>query len=674
MSLNKKVVWLPYDMDTAIGINNSGRLAFSYNLEDTDLDDGDIVFNGQNSVLWNNLRDAFGSELKTMYKNLRSQGVLSYNTIEQMFQQHQNKWPEAIFNEDAYFKYIKPLIDPEDGKSPDASYLPMALGSKAEQRKWWLYNRFKYLDSKYNAGDSLTDYIMLRAWQVGDISITPYADIYPTITWDNQVVQVRGFKGNTYTLHCPKQIANDAVVSIYSASQLASIGDISSLNIRTGDFSRAIKLQDLKIGDGDPNYSNTRLNELTFGSNTLLKTLDVRNCPNLTVPIDLTGCINIEQIYFDGSSITGIQLPNGGVLNTLHLPSTLRSLVIKNQPNLIDLTIPDYSNITSLSIENVDAIDSKQIVKQIADNANVRLIGIDWDCVDETEFKQIFNKVDTFGGLDENDHEMGANSVAQLTGEVYTPEANKAYFRSLQNKYPYVEFTADELTSLVSKYLDRTLTEYNDTQVTKISQYAFNGATALTHLYAPNVTQIETYAFYQCSNLTGDLVFEKVVNVGNSAFGQCSKITSLYIGGNNAGFDVYAVRDCSRLKEIRVPKAKATFSFQGGGLSGNSSLELIDFGNGNTFGTFSGTSCPLHTIILRKTSVCSLISSGNLDISTAFKNGGTGGTIYIPETLYNHLGDGSSSDYKASSNWAIYDAYGTITWKKIEGSEYELTE
>ena len=26
MSLKKKVVWLPYDMDTAIGINNEGEL------------------------------------------------------------------------------------------------------------------------------------------------------------------------------------------------------------------------------------------------------------------------------------------------------------------------------------------------------------------------------------------------------------------------------------------------------------------------------------------------------------------------------------------------------------------------------------------------------------------------------------------------------------------------
>ena len=56
---------------------------------------------------------------------------------------------------------------------------------------------------------------------------------------------------------------------------------------------------------------------------------------------------------------------------------------------------------------------------------------------------------------------------------------------------------------------------------------------------------------------------------------------------------------------------------------------------------------------------------------TAFDSSGAGGDIYIPEVMYNHLGDGSSLDYKAASNWSTYEGYGKITWKKIEGSYYE---
>lgn len=144
---------LPYDFDTAIGINNEGALVFSYNLEDIDhTESGADIYNGQQSVLWVNVRQAFYEDIKAMYQKLRSNGTLSFPVTEQRFEEHQAKWPEAVFNEDAYFKYLQPLVEQNT-----ASYLTMLQGSKAEQRKWWLYNRFRYLDSKYNAGDALTD-------------------------------------------------------------------------------------------------------------------------------------------------------------------------------------------------------------------------------------------------------------------------------------------------------------------------------------------------------------------------------------------------------------------------------------------------------------------------------------------------------------------------------------
>lgn len=667
--MRKKVVWLPYDMDTAIGINNEGALAFSYNLEDTDqISGGADVYNGQNSVMWVNLRQAFSAELKAMYQSLRSTGVLSYATIEQMFEEHQGKWPEAIFNEDALFKYLEPLFNDND-----AAYLSMLQGSKAEQRKWWLYNRFKYLDSKYNAGDALTDVITLRGYALGNITVTPYADIYPTIKYGSYLVQTRGTRGQAYTLVNPLDAVNDTEIYIYSASQLASVGDISPLKVGYANFSFATKLQDIKIGDADQTYANGNLTELYLGNNTLLQTLDVRNCPNLAQTVDLKGCSNIEEVYFDGTGISGVELPNGGVLNTLHLPDTITNLTIRNQPLLTDLDINDFSNISTLWLENAGVADeaSKQIVCDISDNARVRLLGIDWEMEDAAEFKTVFDKVNTYRGLDEQGGNM---NVAQLTGAVHTPSASKAYFRNIQARYPYVTFTADELSSLVKQCLEGNLTSYEDSVITTISPNAFNEMTTLISFLAPNVVTIGDSAFSNCTNLTGSLIFENGVTAEGSAFNACSKLEKLYMGGNDSALGAYTVRHCTMLKEIRLPRAKPSFTFGGYGLDGNRSLELIDFGNANQ-ATFNNLpSCPLHTLILRKTSICTLGSSTALDSSTAFKNGGTGGQIYIPESLYSHLGDGSSSDYKAASNWSVYNAYGTITWKKIEGSEYELSE
>ena len=209
--MKKKIVFLPYDMDTALGINNEGSLTFDYGLEDVDQVNGADVFNGQQSVLWNNIRDAFADEIMEMYQTLRANGIISYENVESRFENHQSKWPETIFNEDANYKYIAPLT--EDGNS---SYLGMLLGSKIEQRKWWLYNRFRYMDSKWNAGDALSDIITIRGYAKANITLTPYADIYPSIKFGSYLVQQRGRRGQSYTILCPLDNLDDTEIYIFS--------------------------------------------------------------------------------------------------------------------------------------------------------------------------------------------------------------------------------------------------------------------------------------------------------------------------------------------------------------------------------------------------------------------------------------------------------------------------
>ena len=49
----------------------------------------------------------------------------------------------------------------------------------------------------------------------------------------------------------------------------------------------------------------------------------------------MSGCTGIEQLYFEGTAVTGVQLPNGGILKTLHLPETVTNLTIRNQKAII---------------------------------------------------------------------------------------------------------------------------------------------------------------------------------------------------------------------------------------------------------------------------------------------------------------------------------------------------
>lgn len=469
---------LPYDFDTAIGINNEGALVFSYNLEDIDhTESGADIYNGQQSVLWVNVRQSFYEDIKAMYQKLRSNGTLSFAVTEQRFEEHQAKWPEAVFNEDAYFKYLQPLVEQNT-----ASYLTMLQGSKAEQRKWWLYNRFRYLDSKYNAGDALTDVVTLRGYAKDDITVTPYADIYATVKYGSYLVQQRANRNVAYTLACPLSNVNDTEIYIYSASQLQSIGDLSGLMVGYADFSMATRLQSLKVGDAADNYSNGNLTELYLGNNTLLRTLDVRNCPNLKQAVDVSGCTNIEHLYFEGTAVTGVQLPNGGILKTLHLPETVTNLTIRNQTGITDFSIGGYDNISTLRLENVSEVfDLWEILHSIPAGARVRVTGLERSFEDAADILAFYDLLDTMRGLDEN----GNNTEkAQVSGTFTIDTLTGNDLAEMQEQYPNIKIQYNHFTAQVNFYDDsgstllKTVTVYDGGDTTYGSSNPTKASTA----------------------------------------------------------------------------------------------------------------------------------------------------------------------------------------------------
>ncbi len=453
-SMKKKIVLLPYDFDTAIGINNEGSLVFSYNLEDTDTVDDAEVFNGQDSVLWNNLRKTFGRELRSMYRDLRSAGIISYDTVERMFEEHQGKWTASIFNEDSWYKYIDPLR--HDG---DDSYLSMMQGSKAEQRKWWLNNRFRYIDSKYNAGDALTDVITLRGYAKANITVTPYADIYPSVKYGSYLVSERGHRGTPTVLICPLDRVNDTEIMVFSASQIASLGDLSGLKVGYANFSMATRLQSLKLGDQDSEYSNRNLKTLYLGNNTLLRTIDVRNCSALGTDkqkaIDLSGCSNIEHVFFDNTALSSVSLPNGGILKTLHLPSTVSDLTILNQQVITEFLLPSTANLTSLRLENVSSVvDSLSILRTLPARSSVRLIGFEWDCADYDEIIGILDLLDTMRGIDERGETV---PTAQIYGTIHVPAINTDQIRTIQSRYHDITVVPETISYRVRFFNEGTL-------------------------------------------------------------------------------------------------------------------------------------------------------------------------------------------------------------------------
>jgi hypothetical protein len=64
---NPNYIWYPifYDLDTQLGVNNSGVVYWDY---DNDADNPSApIFSGASSVLWNNINKCFQDEAKSMY-------------------------------------------------------------------------------------------------------------------------------------------------------------------------------------------------------------------------------------------------------------------------------------------------------------------------------------------------------------------------------------------------------------------------------------------------------------------------------------------------------------------------------------------------------------------------------------------------------------------------------
>ena len=477
-AMTRKAVCEPYDMDTAVGTNNSGVLMFSYFYEDIDTVSEVIsgeggsnapVYNAQDSILWNNVRDAFKPELIVMFRSLRSSGAWSYNAVETMYEEHQAKWPEAIFNEDAYIKYIVPLVEPVTVDEDTGQlirtdrYLTMLQGSKAEQRKWWLYNRFKYLDSKYTAGTANTNVISARLFADGRITVTPNTNCYVAVQFGGgnalNIERVEANEPATFTYTAPSGVT-EMETYIYSADLISDIGDMSGFYPNEVDFSRATKIRHLKLGDSASNYSNTNLRTFDVRNSTLLETIDVRNCPNLAITVNLENSPRLKEAYFDGTSVTGVDFADGGALQKLHLPATITTLTLLNLNQLTELSVASYSNISRLMLANIDnaILNPITVVSAIQANSQINIQGLYLTANNASEIESWLDLFDTMRGVT---REKDANGnwlyydydTAVISGEIHTSALTGAQIASYNARYPYLRVTAD--------YVESTLTLMN---------------------------------------------------------------------------------------------------------------------------------------------------------------------------------------------------------------------
>lgn len=458
-------------------INNEGALVFDYNLEDTDIVDGAYVFNGQESVLWINFAKCFYSQIKSLYNQLRSESgtkAFSYSAVSTKMDTHQSAWCENLWNLDAEIKYLQPFY-------AGSNNLAMAQGNKQTQRDFWLFNGFKYRDSKYEAGEAVTNYIHLRIYNKGEIAITPYSHIYARVEFGNAKDELKRCNRNETVVFNTDGITtvNDLETHIYSSDRIAKIGDLSPLKIGYCDFSYAPKLQQIIVGSEDESYSNGNLTTFTLGTSDLLSEINISNCYNLATTIDASHCPCLEIFKAFGTKITGVNFSNGGRLKIVRLPETIASLIIRNQTQIEELSVKSYANISTLWIESSPNIPFETIVAQSEKLDRVRLYNVEWETANEASLQSFYNKVITCKGLDAT----GLTSDKPVvTGKVKIASISEAFLEQLNATFPELIVEVAGQEKYFIKYVD-----YNNNELYK---YIANGGDAAIDPVATGILEL----------------------------------------------------------------------------------------------------------------------------------------------------------------------------------------
>ena len=110
----------------------------------------------------------------------------------------------------------------------------------------------------------------------------------------------------------------------------------------------------------------------------------------------------------------------------------------------------------------------------------------------------------------------------------------------------------------VENLIQRTYTNYINSEVTYVSQYAFYNYSTLEYIYLPRCSEIGFSAFYNCSSLIA-ASFPTCKKIYNGAFSNCSSLKEVYLPEcSEIGFSAFY--NCSSLTKASFPACKRIYA------------------------------------------------------------------------------------------------------------------
>ena len=481
-----------YDNDTALGINNDGKMTYPYGQEDIDTElDGTYVFNAGESVFFRRIRKLFRSELEVLYRSPDLKGLWDPTLLNKRWDEWQNEFPEALWIEDALRKYYRTYRE-----KTNTDHLKVRFqGRKKYHRHQWEKDQAEYMSSKYVVPDEFTTIVMRAVTPPNPVvpfdytyELVPYSDMYLNVFFGSSLVKecpLRAKAGESYSIKVTENAVQDSQMSVLDGHRIQSFGDLSTFYAKNIDFVAAEKIKSLKVGSEIEGYENINLDSLSLDANKnkLLEYLDIRNLKGLQ---SVTLPLNLRELYAQGSGLTNAIFTSSGLIQKAYLPATVQNIRGENLYYLETLELESYNNLVSLILMDCN-YDALSLVEKANNLTELTLNNIDWN-LDTADLLNKLVQIDS-----------------DLKGKVYIEVLKQSEHEAFMAKWPELEISYNE-----EKYVTQYKINFYREQGEESPIYVkiVNSGYLLTSADDPSIQLIEQGLLKKDSNIQYHYEFE----------------------------------------------------------------------------------------------------------------------------------------------------------------------
>lgn len=412
-----------YDSDSTNGKNNSGIFKLPYNVMLDSVMEGENVFAGRMSVVWQGMWRYDQVGLAATAEKIRTsrlpggESAFSYEAVLRESEEKDHLMiPAIVACRDSVAKYIT---------NPGGQAFNVISGMGIPYRHYYVSARYDFLDAYFGVSTILKADNMCMFRAIGEninIEVTASEQWKLWAGFNTPAAQQGAWAeedGSKVTFHFDGSNSSSAIY-IIGASKIKSLGDLSTVNIdgtQAKDFTTLIRVEELVFGSKREGYANNSVTDLPLGEKPYMRLLNVENFKKL-VSLDLTGATRLLRLLAYGSSLQIVNFVGGCPVQYAELPTTMTQFKLMNLDKLsykglnadTGIVVESMPNITTLRVENCPLIDVVKMIRDIIDSQegnvvfrHIRITNRDF-IGNGSEVLEILHL--GIGGLDENGNQV----------------------------------------------------------------------------------------------------------------------------------------------------------------------------------------------------------------------------------------------------------------------------